>query len=270
MPNKLESMQPSAMYHCLDCVPPQTAGQTADTGGVTKYGLAIGYSQGIRATGVHYFARRHAVTTDTPANWQSIVCRDIDIYGTFESLGTSTDDVTAVDVHGNCEFWRFGGVARGGVSIRGDHGSWDGDIYAIDAGNGGLNHVAIHASEMLGWDFKIRGRIFASGDPVAGGGRGVVDIGGNSTAAGSNTTRGGVFDISGLIIDAPNAVELVRIKNRGSSPSTHGPIIIRASNVESPRNSVPVDGKWFRYEAVSGDDAALVDVRAQNQISIGL
>ncbi len=251
-----------AMYHCLDCVPPQTAGQTTDTGGATKYGLAIGYSSGCRAKGVHYFSRRHAVTTDTPANWQSLVCRDIDIEGTFESLGAAADDTTAVDVHGNCEFWRFGGTARGGVSVSGDHGVWDGDIYAIDAGNGALNHVAVYGSELLGWDFKIRGRVFASGDPVVGGSRGVVDIGGNVAAADSNTTRGGVFDISGLIIDAENATELVRIRNRGSSPTTHGPIVIRASNVESPRNSVAVDNKWFRYETISGDDAALVDVRA--------
>lgn len=188
-----------------------TALHEGSSGG-TDYGVVMSNSQGVYLTG-KFRGRRHAFSPGGDDTIDSVPCRDFVMGGEFSN--DITAGVPCVGIHGNCEDYRLWGIFHGGVILAGDRGEIDGEIYNVAA----TDLYTVTWSEMKGFSFRVRGRVYSTGNPNNGGaGRGVINLGGGETASDANTTRGGVIRLD-CTVSCPNADRPIVMRNRGATPT---------------------------------------------------
>lgn len=197
---------------CFDVIAPAVHARQNETGeSGTDYGVSVGNSQDMWIQGTFY-ADRHAVTLGGGGEVGDVPCRNVHVKGVFTN-NADRDTTCAADHHGNVEFCSYEGLYDGGLNVSGDNNTYKGSVIKHADGNG----IAINFTEMLGFNFDLSGlRIDTSGDPIDIT-RGTIDIGGNSNDLTSDTVRGGVLDLSGIVVNAPDAQRIVNIRNRGAT-----------------------------------------------------
>ncbi|WP_431222659.1 hypothetical protein ACQ86O_20680 [Serratia sp. L9] len=173
------------------------------------YAFAVSNCQHIRIDG-RFSAERHAVTHGGNAEPASIVNRFCHFSGEF--LTTGKGSVGAADWHGNTEMCSFSGYAQGSIA-GGFRNKFSGFLDSIP---NVPDWPLLLGSECKGMDFDYSNvRITSAGNPRVSN-RGVIDFGGNTLALGVDTVNSGVLNLSGCMIDAPFAEQVITIRNRGS------------------------------------------------------
>ncbi len=187
-----------SLVRCFNVSLPDTvATQETLSGYGGDYGLAISNSQHIQYSG-YFSASRHGVTHGGYDGVGGVPCRDISGRGTVKT--TNEGLVQALDCHGNCEDISFDGMVYGGVSPGGSGFKFRGVCY------GDIRGLCVYSGEVRTFDFDFSGAIFKTDkDPHSlASERGVVDFGGSSVFEVDNMT-GGVLNLSGIRVVAPNA-----------------------------------------------------------------
>ena len=236
-----------ALFNCYNISGDNLSPRQNEAAGLgTNYGVVIGNSQKIRIVGDLY-ADRHALTTGGGDFIGCVPCREVSCKGSFSNPPEAS--VKAVDCHGNTEYFYAEGVFNGGINPGGDNTTWRGRINVSDGSDG----VAVYFASMLGWNHDLSGlKIDApSGDPTDIG-RGTIDLGGDSSSADSDTTRGGVLRLSNIIVSAPESERGITIRNRGSAPSE--PIIIDVSNTIFTKFNNSGSDRGIGVNVVSGNN----------------
>lgn len=222
----------------------------------TQYGLVASNCQHLDIEGI-FIGRRHGFT-----NGSGGVARPVNrfqrIHGYFGSWASSS-----ADLHGNAEYCELSGVATNGVQLAGDKNSWSGDAYSATDGR------AVWFREMLGWSFKISGRIYSRANPWTDG-FGVVDIS-RDTDATATTVRGGVLDFSGVEMSARVATKIIQIINKGSAPGTYDDhpkeIHLNFAGMKLPiQDGTPSSG-WIETAVDSGSNFTSVDMRGVEAVT---
>lgn len=152
------------------------------TGTLDDYGLVISNSQKGQITGGDYYGRRHGITIGGGSGTGAVTNRNIKI----SNLTISNDinsGVYSADMHGNMQDVVYQGctIYQGGGWAGADNGYDNCIIY------GALNGWCVYASEVKGGELFIRNcKLFTKADPSSIS-RGIVDVGGNSSALTTST-----------------------------------------------------------------------------------
>jgi len=147
------------------------------------YGLLISNSQKVEITGGDYYSRRHGIAIGGGNNTCAVPNRNLRI----SNLTISNDvlsEVYSADMHGNIQDLVYQGctIYQGAGWAGMDNGYDNCIIYATYGG------YCVYASEVKGGELFIRNcKLYTSGDPstII---RGIVDVGGNSSALTTSTT----------------------------------------------------------------------------------
>lgn len=223
-----------------------SAGQFITGTSGTDYGLLIVNCHSGYITG-NFWGVRHAVSTGGDNAVGNVPNRDIHIKGVFTNSGDASN-VAAANHHGNTEFCSYEGQFNGGINPGGDFNRYHGVVRK----NGSANGLAIQFTEMLGWSHDFEGMLVETvGDPMDASARGTVDVGGNSSPATADTTRGGLLNLRNMTFHCPESERLINVRNRGSAPTD--PIIVDCSGVKVIQSDT-AGTAGFRIDAVSGDD----------------
>jgi hypothetical protein len=183
--------------------------------GSDDYGLIISNSQKVQITGGDYYGRRHGITIGGGDGVCAVVNRNIRI----SNLTISNDIASAVysaDMHGNMQDVVYQGctIYQGGGWAGADNGYDNCIIYAQSGG------MCIYASEIKGGELFIRNcKLFTKGDPSTIT-RGIVDVGGNSSAitSSTDTTLSLIVENNYVYADAASAnTDFMVVANAGSS-----------------------------------------------------
>lgn len=152
------------------------------TGTLDDYGVVIGNSQKVNIEGGDFYARRHGISIGGGDYICAVPNRDVKI-----SNATISNDITsgvyAADMHGNIQDLRYQGCTlyQGGGWAGMDSGYDNCIIYAQFGG------MCIYASEVKGGELYLRNcKLHTKGDPSSIS-RGIVDVGGNSSALTAST-----------------------------------------------------------------------------------
>lgn len=218
--------------------------QTILSGLGLQYGLSVSNSQHLYLSG-SFSGTRHGSTVGGFDVIGSIVNRDVIIEG---NMSSTDGNVNAADHHGNCEFCEYRGIFKGGIIAAGDQNIYHGWASARTDG------IAVLMTEMLGWSHDFSGlQMFSAKDPsvVL---RGVFDLGGNANAADVNTTRGGMLNLSNIVMEAPIAKRLITIRNRGSVTTESISVNLNGANFKS----FDPAALGILVAKVSGDDINLM------------
>ena len=185
------------------------------TGTLDDYGLTIGNSQKVQVTGGDYYARRHGIAIGGGDYPCAVTNRNVRI----SNLTISNDiqsGVYSADMHGNMEDCVYQGcmIYQGAGWAGKDNGYDNCTIYNA------LNGWCIYSSEVKGGELFVRNsKIFTNDEPSAIG-RGIIDVGGNSSAITTSTTDTVNIIIENNYIFADNAVsgtDFVKVVNSGST-----------------------------------------------------
>lgn len=147
------------------------------------YGLLISNSQKVEITGGDYYSRRHGISIGGGSGTCAVPNRNLRV----SNLTISNDinsQVYAADMHGNIQDLVYQGctIYQGGGWAGMDNGYDNCNIYSAYGG------YCIYASEVKGGELFIRNcKLYTSGDPSTIT-RGIVDVGGNSSALTTSTT----------------------------------------------------------------------------------
>jgi len=184
-------------------------------GAGNDYGVSISGCQIARITTTDIYSRRHAVATGGTGTAGTVICRDLKIIGC--NLKNDPDSgVHCADFHGNTEASQYiDCTIQGGAPFQGkDNGLINCDIYEV--GNTGF---CIYGAEIKGGSFYARNcRFYTFNDP-SGSGRGIVDIGGNSSAIQSFATETIYFELTDCTFIAKNSsssTAIMRLENDGA------------------------------------------------------
>lgn len=154
------------------------------TGTLDDYGLTISNSQKVQVTGGDYYARRHGIAIGGGSGIGAVSDRNVRI----SNLTISNDinsGVYSADMHGNTQDVVYQGctIYQGGGWAGADNGYDNCIIYSA------LNGWCVYASEVKGGELFVRNcKLFTKADPSAVG-RGIVDVGGNSSALTASTNE---------------------------------------------------------------------------------
>lgn len=223
------------------------------TGTLDDYGLVISNSQKVRIIEGDLYARRHGLSIGGGDYTCAVPNRNVRVIGTTLS-NDILSGVYSADMHGNvqdvvyenCTIYQGGGWA--GMDV-----GYDGcKIYAQSGG------MAVYASEVKGGEMFLRNcRITTYADPSTIG-RGIVDVGGNSSAVTTSTNRTLSIIVENCYLFA-NAVssgtDFVKFANTGSTVNVN-------IYIDGLRGSVNAMGTILRTEVVSGSaysEAIVVD-----------
>jgi hypothetical protein len=147
------------------------------------YGLLISNSQKVEITGGDYYSRRHGISIGGGSGTCAVPNRNLRV----SNLTISNDinsQVYAADMHGNIQDLVYQGctIYQGGGWAGMDNGYDNCIIYSAYGG------YCIYASEVKGGELFIRNcKLYTGGDPSTIT-RGIVDVGGNSSALTTSTT----------------------------------------------------------------------------------
>jgi hypothetical protein len=187
--------------------------------GSDDYGLIISNSQKVQITGGDYYGRRHGITIGGGDGVCAVVNRNIRI----SNLTISNDIASAVysaDMHGNMQDVVYQGctIYQGGGWAGADNGYDNCIIYAQSGG------MCIYASEIKGGELFIRNcKLFTKADPSVTG-RGIVDVGGNSSAITPSTdaTLSLIVENNYVYADAASSsTDFMVVANAGSSANVN-------------------------------------------------
>ena len=181
--------------------------------GGDDYGLVITNSQDVEVIGGNFYSRRHGVTAGGADDVGSVPCRNLRING-----ATIKNDINSVifaaDFHGNVEDSVFENCRiYNGTTWQGKDNRLVNCVISDT-----YEYVGIYAAEIKGGYFTAENCTFlVSGDPSATS-RGVIDIGGNSTAVSASTTERTTFVVKNCRVIAPqstSSTSFVLFRNRG-------------------------------------------------------
>jgi hypothetical protein len=184
------------------------------TGTLDDYALIISNSQKGQITGGDYYARRHGIAIGGGSGIGAVTNRNIKI----SNLTISNDINSAVysaDMHGNMQDCVYQGctIYQGGGWGGADNGYDNCIIYSA------LGGWCIYASEVKGGELFIRNcKLYTSGDPSTTL-RGIVDVGGNSSALTTSTTATVSFIVQDNYVFANAALsttDFMKVVNDGS------------------------------------------------------
>lgn len=184
------------------------------TGTLDDYGLIFSNSQKFRVIGGDYYARRHGITIGGGDYICAVTNRDMRVIGATISNDITTG-VYSADMHGNMEdcYYQDCTIYNGAGWAGMDNGY---DNCAITAQ---LNGSVIYAGEIKGGMLYVRNsKLLTAGDPSANG-RGIVDVGGNSSAINSSTTKTLSLIVENCYVKAPSlsaSSDFMKVVNDGS------------------------------------------------------
>ena len=184
------------------------------TGTLDDYGIIFSNSQKFRVIGGDYYARRHGITIGGGDYICAVTNRDMRVIGATISNDITTG-VYAADMHGNMEdcYYQDCTIYNGAGWAGMDNGY---DNCSITAQSNGS---VIYASEIKGGMLYVRNsKLLTSGDPSANG-RGIVDVGGNSSAINSSTDEALSLIVENCYVKAPALIassDFMKVVNDGS------------------------------------------------------
>jgi hypothetical protein len=185
------------------------------TGTLDDYGIIFSNSQKFRVIGGDYYARRHGVTIGGGDYICAVTNRDMRVIGATIS-NDIVSGVYAADMHGNMEdcYYQDCTIYNGAGWAGMDNGY---DNCAITAQ---LNGSVIYAGEIKGGMLYVRNsKLLTPVDP-SDNGRGVIDVGGNSSAINSSTDIALSLIVENCYVKAPNlsaASDFMKVVNDGST-----------------------------------------------------
>lgn len=170
------------------------------TGTLDDYGLVIGNSQHVRIIGGNFYSRRHGTTFGGGDYIGAVTNRDVRVIGATIK-NDITSQVYAADMHGNIQDFCYQDctIYQGGGWAGMDSGYDNCTIY------GALGGWCIYAGEIKGGDLYARNCSFITGGDPSAISRGIVDVGGNSTAIGTFTDNTLNLIIENCFVRAPAA-----------------------------------------------------------------
>jgi hypothetical protein len=197
--------------------------------GGDDYGISIGNSQSMTITDCNVYAARHATATGGDAQVGCVPCRDIHFRGCMLRNDISRGTHCA-DFHGNTEFSSYENCTiYQGCSLQGKNNVFRGcTIHSF------LNGLVILTAEPVGGSLGIVDcDIYCGGNPKSVG-RGIFDIGGNSSVLTTNLTEDITFfaDSCRLYADAlTSSSYFCRMRNEGATVKTNVRITGLQANV---------------------------------------
>lgn len=245
-------------YQCLEfdrCYRPTIVNPMIyNKGGASDdYGVLFSNSQHGRIFGGDLYGRRHAVAIGGGDVVGCVPCRDIKTIGATLKNDISSG-VPSADIHGNsegCEYIDctiYNGATWGGK----DSGYTNCTIFNMSGG------MVIYSAEVKGGNQFARGCTFNTGADPSATSRGILDIGGNSTAIGSFTTVETNFIVENCALNGTalsSGTDFVVMANSGSSAYIN-------IKIESITANVNAMGGVLRTRLDSGtanSDAIIVD-----------
>jgi hypothetical protein len=221
----------------------------------TQYGLSIANCQDLMISG-DFVGDRHGIATGG-FDELSIVNRGIVVHDFTASCNDPL--VAAADWHGNTEHSKYinGKCYGGGLNIAGDFNV----IESVEV-HGGPSCIPILGREIAGLSHRVSNFWFYSDRNDLS--RGMIDIGGNSSAFNSSTIRGGTLVIESVYGIAPNHERsAVLVRNRGFTGDPWSLF------VDGFRYECPSIGTFsvISVEGVSGGAAERISVTNIEQIS---
>lgn len=184
------------------------------TGTLDDYGLLFSNCQKFRVIGGDYYARRHGITIGGGDYICAVTNRDMRVIGATIS-NDILSGVYSADMHGNMEdcYYQDCTIYNGAGWAGMDNGY---DNCTITAQSNGS---VIYSGEIKGGALYVRNsKLLTAGDPSANG-RGIVDVGGNSSAITSATDRTLSLIVENCYIKAPSlsaATDFMKVVNDGS------------------------------------------------------
>jgi len=184
------------------------------TGTLDDYGLLFSNCQKFRVIGGDYYARRHGITIGGGDYICAVTNRDMRVIGATIS-NDILSGVYSADMHGNMEdcYYQDCTIYNGAGWAGMDNGY---DNCTITAQ---LNGSVIYAGEIKGGMLYVRNsKLLTGGDPSANG-RGIVDVGGNSSAINSSTTKTLSLIVENCYVKAPSlsaGTDFMKVVNDGS------------------------------------------------------
>ena len=185
------------------------------TGTLDDYGIIFSNSQKFRVIGGDYYARRHGVTIGGGDYICAVTNRDMRVIGATIS-NDIVSGVYSADMHGNMEdcYYQDCTIYNGAGWAGMDNGY---DNCTITAQSNGS---VIYAGEIKGGMLYVRNsKLLTAGDPSANG-RGVVDVGGNSSAINSSTDETLSLIVENCYVKAPSlsaSTDFMKVVNDGST-----------------------------------------------------
>lgn len=181
--------------------------------GGDDYGLSIGNSQDGIISDVNLYGRRHAVNMGGGDFIGAVPDRNIRVIG-----GTLKNDQSLsthnADFHGNCEDCSYENVTITGAAAWQGKGNGYSNCHIFGRNDG----VVIAAGELLGGrHYATDCRYSTHADPNTDG-RGVFDVGGNSSAITSDTVEDVTFDVNGHVFgrNLSSGTRMLLIENDGT------------------------------------------------------
>jgi hypothetical protein len=184
------------------------------TGTLDDYGLTISNSQKFRVIGGDYYARRHGITIGGGDYICAVTNRDVRIIGVTLSNDITTG-VYSADMHGNMEdcYYQDCTIYNGAGWAGMDNGY---DNCSITAQSNGS---VIYAGEIKGGMLYVRNSKLLTANDPSDNGRGIVDVGGNSSAINSSTDKTLSLIVENCYVKAPAlnaASDFMKVVNDGS------------------------------------------------------
>jgi len=189
------------------------------TGTSDDYGLLIGNCQKVNIEGGDFYARRHGISIGGGDYACAVTNRDVKI-----SNATISNDILsqvyAADMHGNIQDLVYQGCTlyQGGGWAGMDTGYDNCIIYAEYGG------MVLYASEVKGGELFVRNcKLYTSGDPSSIT-RGILDVGGNSSALTTSTTATVSIIVENCYLfanAASSSTDFVKVFNSGSTANVN-------------------------------------------------
>lgn len=223
------------------------------TGTLDDYGLLFSNSQKFRVIGGDYYARRHGITIGGGDYICAVTNRDMRVIGATIS-NDITSGVYAADMHGNMEDCYYQDCTiYNGAGWAGMNNGYDNCTITAQS-----NGSVIYANEIKGGMLYVRNsKLLTAGDPDANG-RGIVDVGGNSSAINSSTDKTLSLIVENCYIKAPSlssGTDFMKVVNDGS-------IVNVNIYIDGVRADVNAMGSVLRTDVNSGtaySEAIVVD-----------
>lgn len=164
------------------------------------YGLVISNCQNFRVTGGDFYGRRHAIAIGGGDAAGAVTNRNLRIIGATLS-NDLLSGIASADFHGNVQdcYYQdctiYNGASWSGMDVGYDNCT----IYAMYGG------MCIYSAEIKGGELYARNCTFiTAGDPWTVS-RGIIDVGGNSAAISSGTTKTVNLIVENCFVRAPGA-----------------------------------------------------------------
>lgn len=182
--------------------------------GADDYGVLIGNSQNVRMVGGNYYARRHGVSIGGGDYICAVPNRNLRVIGATIS-NDITSAVYSADMHGNIQdlVYQDCTIYQGGGWAGMDNG-YDG--CKIFSQSGGM---CIYSGEVKGGDLFLRNCDLVTGSDPSAISRGIVDIGGNSSAITSSTDEALSIIVENCFVRSTggsSSTDFVKVVNDGS------------------------------------------------------